>query len=270
MRFAPLLALLLGTSLALPAFAQSSGSGMSDRPATEPAAPGATIETQQPGTETEKPNPLAPLLKGLLKTPQTEEATPPPAAEETPPAEEQPPATAEELPPEDETVMPETEEVAPAAPRASETPEVAEERERSRTYQWVSPRRLERLIREGVDELRVDTSGGDTTLEGTIDGTDFQVYFYECDGGDMASVAEPNSRCLGYEFRAYFLDYPTDAEQVNQWNADHHYGKLWIDNDGDLAVQLNVIVEGGIKEDNVKTTLIWFKAVLEGVHDFYR
>jgi hypothetical protein len=280
MRSVPLAALLfLSTALVPPALAQSSGAGLvgattpapeaAETPA-EPAKP-EVAETPAPATpaapETAKDNPLGGLLKGLLK--------PPPATAEKPeaPAAEEPPKTVEETPPATEVKPEVAEEDPPAATTPEEDPPETVDDDgdrRNRSFASISPRRLERLLKDSVDEVSVDSSGGDTTLDGTVDGTEFQVYFYECDGGDMSSVAKPNSKCLGYEFRAYFPDYPTDVERVNQWNADHHYGKLWVDSDGDLAVQLNVIVEGGIREDNVMTTLAWFKAVLEGVHETYR
>jgi hypothetical protein len=278
MRLSFLLAALLASAAALPALGQSSASGQVGSSTTVPQAvetPPPAEETQNttpPGTE-DKANPLAPLLKGLLKprTENPEAAETPPVEEETPPAtvEETPPATVEETPPATE----ETPDV--AEPPAAETdPDVAEARpddgRRIRpNHTWMSPKLMRRIIQDHVDEVRVDDSGGDTTLEGKIDGHAFQVYFYRCDGGDMASVAKPDSECLGYEFRAYFPGYPTDVERVNQWNADHHYGKLWVDSDGDLAVQMQEIVEGGIKTDNVLQVLDWFKVVVSGVREFY-
>lgn len=131
----------------------------------------------------------------------------------------------------------------------------------------VSPNKLYTVLEDRVEDLEVDSSGGDTTLEGKVAGKNFQVYFYECDDGGLTAPAEPESRCLGYEFRAYFNDRAKDTRSINQWNADHHYGKMFKDDDGDLAIQLNVIVEGGITEDNIVTTLAWWKAVVDSSRD---
>lgn len=258
-----LLALLLCGS-ALPALSQASGSGKvsSTAPAaTEtvpaPAAPREpAIAAQNPPADPAKPNPLAPLLQGLLKG-RTDRPAEPPTT---------PPAVVEEPKVEPPVVE------APEPPRAPEPPAIAESPGEAPEgfFTTISPNRLADILRPLVDEVSVDASGSDTTLEGRLDGTDFQAYFYECDGGDMASEASPDSDCFGYELRAYFPDYPTDTDRVNQWNADNHYGKLWVDSDGDLAVQLNVIVEGGATEATVGTTVAWFRAILEGVHGFYR
>lgn len=280
-----LLAALLGSALALGATAAAgAGDGSGD-----------LVIRVQSQTDPSQPNPLAPFLKGLLRKPETPPApdtTAPNAVEPEPettevpasppprttPEPATPPATAETpgtrrpqsassaartpaTPP--RTAEPEPTPPAPSRPAAPPPPA-------SQVAGTISPNALIEVIRDEVDHVRVDTSGGDTTLEGAIDGTDFQVYFYECDGGDMASVAEPDSDCLGYEFRAYFPDYPTEVRRVNQWNADHHYGKLWVDDDGDLALQINVVVEGGVAEDNALANLKWFRVAIGNVHDFYR
>ncbi|RMF39183.1 MAG: YbjN domain-containing protein [Alphaproteobacteria bacterium] len=294
MRHRLILAALLSGGLAFSALAQSSGSGVastSERtaPRTAPVTQaerddGSVIPAQSQNDES---NPLAPFLKGLLKDENETDTVEKPAeaTEEAAPAETTPEETVEKAPeaataedksdttpatprklPSKSQPKSDTTATAPAVPAEPKVVEVIKPTSRS----WISPNALAEILKPHIEDIRVDPTGGDTTLEGSIDGTDFQIYFYECDGGDMASVAKPDSQCLGYEWRSYFLRYPTDTDQVNKWNADHHYGKLWVDNDGDLAVQLNVIVEGGVEDDNILITLAWWRAIVQDVHNFYR
>lgn len=261
----PVLALLLGSALALPALAP---------------VPASEIILAQSSAD-EDSNPLAPFLKRSTPAPDAAPAEEEAVQEETPQEEAETPAITGPETAEPETTepalprkgFPKADQAEPetAEPETPPAPEVVIETVREPTSrQWISPNAMYEVVRPFVDRVEVDPTGGDTTLEGMIDGTAFQVYFYECDGGDMASVALPDSECLGYEWRSYFFDYRAGPTDVNNWNANYHYGKLFIDGDGDLAVQLNVVVEGGIEDENILTTLAWFKAILDGVHDYYR
>ena len=73
---------------------------------------------------------------------------------------------------------------------------------------------------------------------------------------------------IGLELRAYFPGYPNDAELVNAWNNAHHYGALWRDDGEDLALQLNVIVEGGVTEANIKANYRWWLRVMQSIDEF--
>ena len=138
----------------------------------------------------------------------------------------------------------------------------------STIYEAVSPKVVLDVLGPETGALRLNQSGGDTTLAGEIDGTPFEIYFYNCDGGGFVAPAQPDSACLGLEFRAYFDGYPNDAELVNAWNNAHHYGELWRDDDEDLALQLNVIIEGGVTGANIKANYSWWRRVMQSLDDF--
>lgn len=140
--------------------------------------------------------------------------------------------------------------------------------ETATVYTAMSPVEMLEILGAEKGSIEIDTTQGDTTLEGRVNGTDYQVYFYECDGGALTDPAQPNSECLGYEFRAYYQGFPDDPEMINRWNGQHHYGAMWRDEDGDLALQLNTVVEGGITEQNVRITFQWWLAVMDSFDDF--
>ncbi len=135
------------------------------------------------------------------------------------------------------------------------------------TFTTLSPNQLHKILLAQPGEIRIDAQG-DTTLEGELDSRSYQVYFYHCDGGELQSVAYPDSACLGFEFRTYFYGYPTDSETLNTFNDDHHYGHLWRDTDGDMALQMNVVVEGGVTDQNIIAVFKQFRVSMEDVDEF--
>ena len=96
-------------------------------------------------------------------------------------------------------------------------------------FNSISPNQMVHVLAGEKGTIKVDSSDDDTTLDGRVDGVNYTVFFYECDGGAMDDPAQPDSACLGYEYRAYFSDYPSDSHTVNDWNNDYHYGSLWRD-----------------------------------------
>ncbi len=135
-------------------------------------------------------------------------------------------------------------------------------------YEAISPAEVLRILGAEDSAFRLNESEGDATITGVAGITPFDIYFYDCDGGGFVAPAHPDSACLGFEFRAYFPGYPNDAEIINAWNNAHHYGALWRDDGEDLALQLNVIVEGGVTEANIKANYRWWLRVMRSIDEF--
>lgn len=135
-------------------------------------------------------------------------------------------------------------------------------------YEAISPAEVLSILRAEDSAFKLNDSEGDATITGASGGKPFDIYFYDCDGGGFVSPARPDSNCLGFEFRAYFPGYPNDAEIVNAWNNAHHYGALWRDDGEDLALQLNVIVEGGVTEANIRANYRWWSRVMKSIDEF--
>jgi len=135
-------------------------------------------------------------------------------------------------------------------------------------FETISPNQMVKLIDAEKGMAALDQTGDDTTVDGRVDGVSYTIFFYQCDGGEFTAPAKPDSACLSFEYRAYFSDYPNDSDTVNQWNNDYHFGSLWRDDEGDLALQLNVIVEGGVTDANLRATFAWWRAVIESFEEF--
>ena len=139
-------------------------------------------------------------------------------------------------------------------------------------HQGISPLTLQSLLagEDGDDTLTLADFNGDAILDGRVEGRLYSIYFYDCDGGDFLGSARPDSTCLSFEYRAYFDDYPDDGETMNAFNAGHHFGALWRDQSaGDaLALHLNVVVEGGVTDANIRASFRWWRETVRAFNLF--
>lgn len=140
----------------------------------------------------------------------------------------------------------------------------------AKTYQTISPEQMMEVLNGAGGTVELDSTGGDTTVEGTVDGRNYQVYFYDCDGRGLTADAYPDSQCQGIEYRAYFEGYPKDSETINLFNDEHHYGTLWRDFEDDMALQMNVIVDGGVTDANLLAVFSKFREAMEDFEIFMK
>ena len=92
---------------------------------------------------------------------------------------------------------------------------------------------------KGFGSARVETdSDGDPRIAGRADGKPYKVHFYGC---------KENKDCTNIQFWAYW-EGAVELEKVNEWNRDTRFGKLYVDADGDLVLEYDVNLIGGISE----------------------
>jgi|688.fasta_scaffold245918_2 hypothetical protein len=58
-----------------------------------------------------------------------------------------------------------------------------------------------------------------------------------------------------------------DLSRINLWNHDF-WGKAFIDEDGDPWISLELNVKGGVAEENLSDTLIWWASLIGEFADF--
>jgi hypothetical protein len=99
-------------------------------------------------------------------------------------------------------------------------------------------------------ELTTD-SGGDPLVQSSADGSSFSIYFYGCEG-------EP-ARCDSIQFTAAF-DVEGDGMSLadaNVWNREHRFGRVYLDDESDPFLEMDVDVEFGFTTEalgsNVET-----------------
>lgn len=103
-------------------------------------------------------------------------------------------------------------------------------------------------------------STGDPKLESRIDGTHFTVYFYDCD----------KAMCGAIQFSAGFdMDQPLSAERVNDWNRGTRFGKVYLDDESDPFVVMDVeLGPDGIGRKNFDSVLDTWRVVLSDFRSF--
>lgn len=114
-------------------------------------------------------------------------------------------------------------------------------------------------IAEGYGSAMLDVdSVGDPMIEGRIDGQAYTVFFYGCEGG---------KDCTSIQFTTYFAGVRPSAAVVSDWNDANRFGTLYLDSDGDLAIDLDVNLFGGVTRRNLDDTFDWWRVVLDEVRD---
>lgn len=107
----------------------------------------------------------------------------------------------------------------------------------------------------GSAMLDVD-SVGDPMITGRIDGQAYTVFFYGCEAG---------KNCSSIQFTTYFAEVNPGAKAVSDWNDENRFGTLYLDRDGDLALDMDVNLFGGVTRKNLDDTFDWWRVVLDGV-----
>jgi hypothetical protein len=87
-----------------------------------------------------------------------------------------------------------------------------------------------------VAELKKDTQG-DPMIIAESSGMKFVILFFGCKNNvDCKSVSF---------FSAYRAQNKVTPDAVNAWNRDHRFGRVYLDNEGDPAIQFDVDLDDG-------------------------
>ncbi len=96
-------------------------------------------------------------------------------------------------------------------------------------------------------ELTKDDTG-DPKIESAAAGVNFSIYFYGCTDGKACSSIQFSS---GFD-----LDSALNMSSVNDWNTRKRYGKVYIDDEGDPYLEMDInLAGGGITEDSFRDSL---------------
>lgn len=108
----------------------------------------------------------------------------------------------------------------------------------------------------------VDKDGeGDPMVIATVDGTRFGVVFFDCE----KTGALPDRACTDVEFTAlYTLKKKPPLKTLNAWNAGNAFGKAYLRDDGDVALEMPINLADGVSISYLDSTLEWWDAVRQG------
>ena len=106
------------------------------------------------------------------------------------------------------------------------------------------------LGRDGMD---------DPMIRGQIGDKDYVIYFYGCTNGQ---------NCTNVMFLAYWASDDFTDERMGDWNRKKRFGKAYLDDDGNPAVEMNVNLFGGISRTNLADTFDWWRLIMVEFAEF--
>jgi hypothetical protein len=90
-------------------------------------------------------------------------------------------------------------------------------------------------------------STGDPKVESATDGTNFTIFFYGCNH---------TPRCGSIEFQmAFHLPKGMTADQINEWNRTHRFGRAYIDKVNDPFMEMDLDVEHGFLTEGLANNI---------------
>ena len=109
----------------------------------------------------------------------------------------------------------------------------------------------------GTVEMDADDAG-DPMIVGRMEGIQYVVHFYGC---------TDNVDCRSLQFRAAWTDDGIPLEFINGWNRDWRFGKVYLDDEDDPVIEMNVNLFGGVSEKNLRDTIDWWRVVIKQFRD---
>lgn len=95
---------------------------------------------------------------------------------------------------------------------------------------------------------------GDPLINGTVDGTGYQIYFRNCTA---------NKDCEDLNFYAGFSSKPT-LEVINGWNRDKRFSRAYLDEVGDAAVEMDLDMVAGVTPDYLESQMGLWPQIIAG------
>ncbi|GIX15702.1 MAG: hypothetical protein KatS3mg118_3661 [Paracoccaceae bacterium] len=107
------------------------------------------------------------------------------------------------------------------------------------------PGLISQILHEDGYKAAIETdSGGNPVIRSAAQGVNFSIYFYGCrEGRDCTSVQFSS----GFRMRD-----PLSPDQVNDWNGRKRFARAWRDSDGNAFLRMDVLVSGGLGEENFR------------------
>lgn len=101
---------------------------------------------------------------------------------------------------------------------------------------------------------------GEPVIRSATSGTDFSVYFYDCDRGT-------NCKSIQF-FVAYDMPSGMTTEQVNNWNKNWRFGKVYLDEENDPFMEMDVNLAFGVTSKNLEDTVDWWEVVVKDFEEY--
>lgn len=115
-------------------------------------------------------------------------------------------------------------------------------------------------VAEGFGSARRDVDNvGDPMISGRMGGQEYRVFFFDC---------IENKNCRTIQFWSYISGTGVSLDKVHEWNRDKRFAKAYFDADGDVVMEWDVNLWGGVSKTNLDDTFDWWKVVMPEFIEF--
>ena len=116
-----------------------------------------------------------------------------------------------------------------------------------------------RDIASGFGFAKIKPMDKETVIEVRHEGTKYLVLPYGCDAAGKA--------CENLQFFAGWSDFDIGLEEVNAWNQGYRFAKAYIDNDGDIILEMDISIEYSVGSAYLEDTFETWLNVIELFED---
>jgi hypothetical protein len=112
------------------------------------------------------------------------------------------------------------------------------------------------LIQEEGYRAVVGTDGvGDPMITSSANGFEFDVYFYGCEDGE---------NCRDIQFSAVFdMEDGMSLTSAQDFNLEKRWAKVYLDEESDPRLEMDVNMYGGVSATNFNDTLDWWVIIMQ-------
>jgi len=117
------------------------------------------------------------------------------------------------------------------------------------------------LIQEEGYRAVVGTDGvGDPMITSSANGFEFDVYFYGCEDGE---------NCRDIQFSAVFdMEDGMSLTSAQDFNLEKRWAKVYLDEESDPRLEMDVNMYGGVSATNFNDTLDWWVIIMQEFMDY--
>lgn len=124
----------------------------------------------------------------------------------------------------------------------------------------MTPGQITRIMQENGYAAYVDEDGeGDPMIIARNGDKKFGVVFFDCEKkGPM-----PDRYCTDLVFLAiYDVDKKPALVKLNEWNAGKSFGKVYLRDDGSVALEMPINLANGVSEGFIVSSLEWWASAM--------
>lgn len=117
----------------------------------------------------------------------------------------------------------------------------------------VSAQQVVEVLQSRGYRAELDTDGvGDPLVRSAADGVNFGIYFYGCEQG----------RCTSIQYIAAFDTQDMSYAKINSWNKAHRFGRVYLDDEMDPFLEMDVDLERGASTELIEESLVTWSALV--------